>query len=226
MSDEEANPRRRLLPRALTAVALGLGLLFALPGGRMLLLRGVLEAGPIKARFWALDAIAKHGETRLSALVAALDDADPDLRCRAIYHLQSLGPAAAPARAPLMEATHDPSPRVRGFAAHALGRLGPAGLDAIPALDSMLRGGDLNLACAAASALGYLSAGVNDDSQAQGPVGRLLSALPMADPELRRVILEALGRRPQLAKSEAAKIQPPLAAPLRQAIEKLGAESS
>ncbi len=85
------------------------------------------------------------------ALVRALGDADPAVRWAAADALGQVGPDAATAVPALIDALQDTS--TRGAAVDALGQIGPKARAAIPALTKVLRGEDLAVRWAAASAL-------------------------------------------------------------------------
>jgi hypothetical protein len=86
-----------------------------------------------------LDALARIGTPSVSALVAVLHDADPELRRAAALSLARIGPDASEAVPDLIAALDDKDAGVRKFATRALGEIGPAAGKAVPALIQELR---------------------------------------------------------------------------------------
>ncbi|MFM1768697.1 MAG: hypothetical protein RJA22_1226 [Verrucomicrobiota bacterium] len=88
---------------------------------------------------WGLGQVSRGrgaaAQAASSLLVAAVGDADPEVRGQAAKALGDITLTAA--RAPLVGLLRDPEPRVRSLAAIALGRIG--GSAAVPALVEMLR---------------------------------------------------------------------------------------
>ena len=73
------------------------------------------------------------------ALVAALRDCDPQVRCDAARALGDMGPAARQAVDALAEALWRQPHRLRLEAARALGRIGPAAKSALPDIRELLK---------------------------------------------------------------------------------------
>lgn len=97
-------------------------------------------------RWWAVRALAAIGTPRaVAALIAALEDPDPDVRACAVVGLASLRPSEAVE--PLVVRLSDPSAYVARLAADALARIGTP---AVPALIAAL--GDENVAARAGAA--------------------------------------------------------------------------
>ncbi|MBS0208985.1 MAG: HEAT repeat domain-containing protein [Planctomycetes bacterium] len=87
----------------------------------------------------AADALARIGNDAVPALIAALEDKDPEVRSFACRSLSVMGDRAAPAVGALTARLSDPDENVRRAAARALGQIGPAAKSAIPALIELLR---------------------------------------------------------------------------------------
>lgn len=75
-------------------------------------------------------------------LVAALNDADPDVRQNLAVALAKIGPATVE---PLTEALRDPDANRRAGAAYALGQIGGAAKSALPALLDLLTDPEVNV---------------------------------------------------------------------------------
>ncbi|MDD1701963.1 MAG: HEAT repeat domain-containing protein, partial [Methanoregula sp.] len=101
----------------------------------------------------------------LSALIAALHNADEDIRMVAVENLLKCGDDAVD---PLLSVLSDPSARVRSAAAEALGKLHCD--RAVSGLAALLSDTDEEVRCAAAAALGVIG-----DIQAFAPLARLLT---------------------------------------------------
>ena len=109
------------------------------------------------------------------ALIAALADADRDVRLGAAAALGKIGPAAAEAVPALITALADADGDVRRAAADALGKIGPAAAKAVPALIAALADADGTVRRAAADALGKIG------PAAAEAVPALIAALADAD---------------------------------------------
>lgn len=122
----------------------------------------------LKVRIAAMDALAVGGTADLSAVTAALQDRDPEVR---VLVATALGRMATPAaNSALIRALDDPDPEVRQAAAKALGFPGNAG--AVTALAARLGDTDGRVATACANALAEIG-------QAARPA--LLAALTRED---------------------------------------------
>lgn len=118
-----------------------------------MLIHGVANAGDTAARLAAVRALGAFGadaHVAASALVAALEDDDDELRRAAIDALGQIGEGAVPA---LIEALRHSNANVRRGAAQSLESIGPDAQEAMKALDESLRDEDVAVRDAAASAL-------------------------------------------------------------------------
>ena len=104
---------------------------------------------------WAL---GKIGVPALPGLIAALDDADPHVRLRAIQPIVAMGSAASDAAPALAARLADSDARVRQWSAAALGQIGPPAAGAVPGLVEALRDSEPTVRQAAAAALGAVGA--------------------------------------------------------------------
>src|SRR5262249_48219681 len=107
-----------------------------------------------KVRKKAAESLGDLGPAAKSAvpdLVKAMKDTDPTVSWAAIDALGQIGPDAAAAVPALIEALKEAS--TRGAAVDALGQLGSKARDAVPALEKVLKGDDVSIRWATASAL-------------------------------------------------------------------------
>ncbi len=140
--------------RAQAAVGLGR---IATPSAVATLVRALRDTD-LKVQIAAVDALAVGGTADLPRVMAALSDAEPNVRVRAA---QALGRIATPAaNAALIRALSDPVPTVRQAAAQALGFPGNAG--AVQALASHLGDADGAVATACAEALADIGLAARD----------------------------------------------------------------
>jgi HEAT repeat protein len=110
------------------------------------------EAGKIRKRAAeCLGDLGPGARAAVAALVKVARDSDPTVAWAAIDALGQIGPEAESAVPTLVEALTEGS--TRGAAVDALGQIGPKAQAAIPALEKVLRGEDVSVRWAAASAL-------------------------------------------------------------------------
>ncbi len=128
------------------------------------------------------------GPEQVPVLVAALDDANPDLRWRALDALTCMGRRAAPAVPALVKALGNSEAAVRGGAASALQAIGVKAQAAVEPLKKALRDRDGGVRVAAADALWAIT------FQAEPTVSVLVAALKDSDADLRSGAAEALER--------------------------------
>lgn len=112
-------------------------------------LEELLASGDRDRRWWAVRALAAAGTPgAVTALIRALDDADPDIRACAVVGLSELQPVEA--IEPLLARLSDPSAYVGRLAADALARFGTS---AVKPLIATLQEGDTSARAGAARAL-------------------------------------------------------------------------
>lgn len=87
----------------------------------------------------AADSLGRIGDAAVPALIAALEDADRDVRAQATRALARMGPKAEDAIPALIDALDDDDKEVRRGAARALGQIGPLAEEAVPALVRALK---------------------------------------------------------------------------------------
>ncbi len=121
----------------------------ALGNAALPFLKPWLQSAERDRRWWAARALAAIGTPEaITALIAALDDPDPDVRACAVVGLAGLrAPEAVDA---LVARLSDPSAYVARLAADALARIGTP---AVPALIAALEKGDVAARAGAARAL-------------------------------------------------------------------------
>jgi HEAT repeat protein len=138
----------------------------------------------------ALDVLALYGEAGVPGLIDALKQ--KPLQGRAAMVLARIGPAAAPALAPLLAALDDPAPAARQEILFALSAIGPAAKPAVPALVKLLTYAEEGTNYAAAYALGKIGPPAIDAKpalqnglQARNEIVRVACAWALAriDPE-------------------------------------------
>jgi HEAT repeat protein len=131
---------------------------------------------------YALAAIGQEGD---QALVAALQDPNPEVRFQACRSLErdDADPFVVSA---LAQAVKDPSVEVRQEAVRVLHNIGPSAKSAVPALTAALSDPEAAVREGAASALGYFG-GVAAES-----VPALIAAISDPDEDVRRSAIEAL----------------------------------
>jgi HEAT repeat protein len=152
---------------------------------------GVLYDGPPERREEARRRVAGFGARAVPYLSRDLASLNADGWRLAALVLGDIGPVAASAVGPLVQALKDPEPGVRSAAAGALGRLGPvARARSLPALLAVLGDGSGNVRAAASKALSQLGRFTKADL----PV--LAAALEDSgrDPQVRLFALRALGQ--------------------------------
>lgn len=159
-------------------------------------------------------------DPRIRQSINDLSAPTPERRARALAHLASVGPAAAPAVGRIVASLNDPHPVVRQTAASALTEVGPEARAAVPALILALADVDAVLRRRVCVALGEIGEGANaavpalikalqtDDSLtvkrhaaaalgelgAAAAVGPLVETLGSEDIRLRAVVAVALAR--------------------------------
>jgi len=114
----------------------------------------------VRASFTKLGAPAQA----VPALIAALGDANENVRANAAKALARIGPAAVEAVPTLIAALGDANENVRANAAKALARIGPAAVEAVPALIAALGDANENVRANAAEALEQIGFSVRRDT--------------------------------------------------------------
>jgi HEAT repeat protein len=110
------------------------------------------KAGKVRKRAAeCLGDLGPRGKSAVAALLKALKDPDPAVSWAAIDALGQIGPDAEAAVPNLVEALNNAS--TRGAAVDALGQIGRKAQGAIPDVEKVLKGDDLTVRWAAASAL-------------------------------------------------------------------------
>ena len=117
--------------------------------------------------------------------IIQLEDADGDVRWRALQALQELGASAVPE---LIASLNHRNPAVRKSVIVALGRVGSEARDAMPAMLVALHDVNADVRCAAVDCMGHL--GVVNHSMLQ----TLMQALNDSNAEVRRYAATTLGR--------------------------------
>ena len=117
--------------------------------------------------------------------IVQLEDADGDVRWRALQALQELGASAAPE---LIASLNHRNPAVRKSVIVALGQVGSDARDAMPAMLVALHDVNADVRCAAVDCMGHL--GVVNHSVLQA----LMQALNDSNAEVRRYVATTLGR--------------------------------
>jgi HEAT repeat protein len=105
---------------------------------------------------FAIGEFGADGAAAVTALTAALSDADGDVRAAAASSLARIGAGDAPTVEALTRELHDSEPRVRIMAGLALKSLGPKSASAVPDLTAALKDSELTVRLAAAQALGAI----------------------------------------------------------------------
>ncbi len=126
------------------------------PSGASLTAATILTSGLLPEGYSDPEVLRKRFGDRpatVPALVAALDDRDPEVRAAAAWALGALGGAAEPAVPGLAGSLRDEQEAVRTAAAQALGALGPRARSAAPALFAALDDPRAGVRAAAAQAL-------------------------------------------------------------------------
>jgi HEAT repeat protein len=141
-----------------------------------------------KAEAGREDLLAQALEQGLLVIGRGLREPDAKTRLATVEFLETLEDAAAPAVPVLVEALEDRNRFVRWAAARAFSKIGPVRLPlVVPALASLLRDPDVDVAKQAAVTLGSYG----DGSAAAVPA--LAQAAELADPEVRVDSMRALG---------------------------------
>jgi hypothetical protein len=121
---------------------------------RHLLLLAAPEAQDRRHAVEELRKIGPAAAEALPALIAAIGDADKEVRWAAAKPIGNIGPAAAEAVAALAAALDDADKEVRQAAAKPIGKIGPAAAEALPALIAAIGDADKEVRWAAAKAIG------------------------------------------------------------------------
>jgi HEAT repeat protein len=123
----------------------------------------------------------------IPSLLRILKDPDKEIREKALWVFEVIGPRARVAIPSIRKALNDPSSRVRLSAARALYQVDPRNQATIPALIKCLKDRDSWTRCGAATALGSIG------SKAAPAVAALTEALQEEDSDIRRAVASALG---------------------------------
>jgi len=129
----------------------------------------------------------------LPLLVAALHNADADVRSNAALSLGKLGQASPDVIAALVTALHDADGILCSIAARSLAHLGQASPEATAALFTALHNADADIRSSATESLGYLG------QASPEVIAALLTTLHDADARVRSTAAESLGHLGQLS---------------------------
>jgi HEAT repeat protein len=120
---------------------------------------------------WAAARMRSHDPAAVRLLIAALADAEGDVRAEAARALAETGPPAAPAVPALAALLTDPDPFAREQAARALGRIGAPAPEAVDGLRRLLRDPLDYVRAAGAHALALLGSSAEPADAAAGREG-------------------------------------------------------
>jgi HEAT repeat protein len=98
----------------------------------------------------------------VARLIDQLHDKSPDVRRKAAYALQGIGPAAKDAVPELVKLLSDPDGEVRASAAYALQGIGPVVKEAIPELVKLLKDPEIYVQISGAVTLGHMGPAAKD----------------------------------------------------------------
>jgi HEAT repeat protein len=155
-------------------------------------------------RTYAVRVLARLGgdaKEAVPALIAVLQDPDPEFVREAQFALGNIGPAAASAVPALLRSLSSDNERVRNSAFYAIGHIGPAAKEAVPTLRKMLvTSKDQFVHVACLWTLVHIQP--NDPQLVAEAVPALTKALAMPDHELARIeVAVTLGNLGAAAKS-------------------------
>ncbi|MBI1861471.1 MAG: HEAT repeat domain-containing protein [Deltaproteobacteria bacterium] len=118
-----------------------------------------LSSASEESRTFSADILGNFGVRVVAALIAALNDLDPNVRLGAAHALGKIGEKAEPSVFTLTRLIKaDSTPLVRASAAAALGKFGNAATSAVPALVLLLKDSEKFVKLNASEALGLIGA--------------------------------------------------------------------
>jgi HEAT repeat protein len=157
-----------------------------------------LKQSPQASRADVLRSIAAFGEDAAPAvkeLVAALSDANAEVRGAAAWSIAQVGPRASEAGTPLAHLLKDGDVHIRECAALALGSFGKGAATAVPDLGAALKDPAATVRMAAATALGQMGVAAKPAVPQLTAVLQATNSLQMSNEEVQvvRNIAYALG---------------------------------
>ncbi|MBI3293338.1 MAG: HEAT repeat domain-containing protein [Deltaproteobacteria bacterium] len=147
-----------------------------------------LSSASEESRTFSADILGNFGVRVVAALIAALNDLDPNVRLGAAHALGKIGEKAEPSVFTLTRLIKDPESKMRQNVAEALGKIGKKAAKAIPALTEALADADAGVKANAAEAIGAIG------GNAQELVLPLTKLLADSTPLVRASAAAALGK--------------------------------
>jgi HEAT repeat protein len=169
-----------------------------------------------------LGQLGPKGQAAAPALLAALNDEDPEVRREVLFALGAIGPATSTSLDPVVKQLDDTEPRVCAAAAYALGRMGSAAHVAVPKLRAAMQASDPLLRIISAWALVHIAP---QDPKARDAVPLLIQGLQNASPAVRHGAAEGLGILGPLAAAAKAPLEQVAAGDSEEPVRKAAAHA-